>query len=937
MKSIRITAATQGNSTFLQTLIVLVVFMAPMIAHAQAVRTEATQVKTRTTLTLTNELIECAVVIDSNRIISEKLIGQAEWLKRNGSKSSPVETDADFKLEIMWTDWGGPKFFNNAENPVTLSKTDFTVALYEFKEEGKGEKELRIYLSGAGFPLLAVRSYRLGPNDFFVRQALAVADTANAGHFLQHVWPTDSRIHGKVQAVSHGGFGQPVALTLGGGGAFFGVEYPAAENVLQDDAGTSRVTCGHEVGEKIGKEWLESESVVLGLTPDADVKRWFMKYVDAIRIVPIRPYTLYNSWYDLRSAEYPKVPPANVMNETNVMRIIDLIRKNMIEKHNLQLDAFVLDDGWDVYESDWVLRRQQFPNGLKPIADELRKTGTGLGIWFGPTGGYSFRMKRVNWMKEHGYEVVGTTKNTAMLCLAGEHYSSLFRKRVVDFVANDSVGYFKWDGIQFSCSEPDHGHPIGIYSRRAVLKSLLQKCAAVHEKNPGVFLNITSGTWLSPWWVKYANQIWMQGSDYGYADVPSISPRDAAITYRDFVLYDDFKNRNWWFPIANLMTHGIIKGNLQMLGGKQEPLDKFTNEVLLYFARGVSMWELYISPDILNEGEWDALGNAMHWAKDRFPILSSTEMVGGDPTRRETYGYVHFNGSKGVIAARNPWIELGSLNIALTTATGIEAGASSLVLERVYPTHWIAPKLYRQGETVVLPLEGYEMAIYEMYPIGDADTPLLAGASYDAGSGRKGGGTLAVYAIGPDARLLNPEQFSVATPIAEVAARMGQAPRPVEEKSRVLARIGETSEMQTAFTLDASVREASLAILLTPADAASKKVGTTVLVSMDGRVDTARSEAAEDRSRWYTTTVVPGKHDGRIRIVPTDSGKTWAGTVLVWLICRQSQPGVDVSYSAKEEILRRPMPPLPMGPGMVTRNVRLGEVILSHDQVNPPR
>ena len=43
----------------------------------------------------------------------------------------------------------------------------------------------------------------------------------------------------------------------------------------------------------------------------------------------------------------------------------------MIEKNGITLDAFVLDDGWDVYKSDWVLRPGEFPHGLRPIADAL--------------------------------------------------------------------------------------------------------------------------------------------------------------------------------------------------------------------------------------------------------------------------------------------------------------------------------------------------------------------------------------------------------------------------------------------------------------------------------------------------------------------------------------------------------------------------------------
>ncbi len=152
-------------------------------------------------------------------------------------------------------------------------------------------------------------------------------------------------------------------------------------------------------------------------------------------------------------------------------------------------------------------------------------------------------------MRDHGYETVGD-----MLCVAGKNYSALLRERIGDFVGKDGVAYFKWDGIQFSCSEPNHGHPVDVYSRRAVLQSVAAMCLTARERNPNVFLNITSGTWMSPWWVQYANTIWMQGADYGFADVPSISMRDGAITYRDFVLYKDWKLKDLWFPIANLMT-----------------------------------------------------------------------------------------------------------------------------------------------------------------------------------------------------------------------------------------------------------------------------------------------------------------------------------------------------------------------------------------------
>ena len=619
-------------------------------------------------LTLENNQVKVSVKIEKGELLSDRLETVPMWSEKFGSlQIASIETDADFALDVMYTDWQAPEKANNADNPILLTKKDFNL-----DSTASAGDSLILFFKSKESTIDLQMTYRLEPNDFYFRRTIAVRDTAFGHHFLRWMWGREGSVNGFTSIVKAGDFGQPVAMLVKNGGAFFGLEYPTSENRFDSlRTGEGQIKCGQEFGQLIGNDWITGNPVVEAITPNSYVKDWFFKYVDAIRVVPLHPFTLYNSWYDLRSPEYPKVPKEHWMSEQSALGMVKLLRENMIEKHNIKLDAFVLDDGWDVYESDWQIRKEQWPNGFKPLAAELKKTNTTLGLWLGPTGGYSFRMRRLNWMKDHGYETVGKSRDNLMLCLAGKKYSELFEKRVTDFVADDGVGYFKWDGIQFSCSEPDHGHPIDIYSRRAVMESVIGKCNAVRKKDPDVFLNITSGTWLSPWWVQYANTIWMQGADYGFSDVPSISERDGAITYRDFILYDDFKNLDCWFPVQNLMTHGIIKGKLESTGSYDEPLDKFTDDALLYCARGVTMYELYISPDILSEGEWNTLSSSLTWAHDRFPILSTTYMIGGNPMKRETYGYVHFKGNKGIIAARNPFITKGKLDVDLSCGRGI--------------------------------------------------------------------------------------------------------------------------------------------------------------------------------------------------------------------------------------------------------------------------
>jgi len=624
-------------------------------------------------LGLGNEQVLLTVTIRDGVLVGDRLEGRPDWLAAHGSSSVAFETDGDFGLDLMYTGWRAPDRIHNADNPVLLSKDAFDVVGHEFGKGPEGGGSLNLLLRGREISLEVRIEYRLAPREFYVRRTLAVRDPEAGGHFLRWVKPVSARLTGASAVIKSGGFGTPVALQGQGGGAFLGLEYPAGTNGAEaGTAGAMRVEAGVEVGDRISEQWTTSEPVVWGLSPDAHVKRWFKRYLDDIRVAPLRPYVLYNTWYDVRSPEYTD-RDYDVMNKKNLQRIIDDFGQVMETHPDFQLDTFVLDDGWDVYASDWVLREEEFPGGLGPVGSALGKIDVDLGIWFGPTGGYSFRQKRIDWMSDHGYEVVGD-----QFCLAGERYHELLKSRTVEMVRDADVSYFKWDGIQFSCSEDDHGHPVGVYSRRAVLDALVDLCDAVRQEKPDIFLNITSGTWLSPWWLRYANTIWMQGRDYGYSDVPSISRRDAAITYRDVVLYENYGVNDFWFPIANLMTHGIIKGHLQKLGGEAEPLDKFTDNAVLYFARGVAMWELYVSPDLLSEGEWAAIVEGGAWARDRFDTLKSTEMIGGDPGQREAYGYAHFDGSRGVVAVRNPFIEPQRLDLSLDPALGVAAEAASL-------------------------------------------------------------------------------------------------------------------------------------------------------------------------------------------------------------------------------------------------------------------
>lgn len=935
-------------------------FLLPLSMLSQKVQSDYSSVGNQKIFTLSNDKVAEMIIIENDILKGDELIGNQDWLAKYHNSNHGVYTDGDFALQMMWTDWSAPGKEFNGDLQVSFSKKDYKYDHYNFQDNENDGKDLNLYFTPfdkTNTVQLRI-TYQLLPGKFYSKRKISLQDTLLQKNWLQAfvsrkgkisdissftgnsymIRQESSNSYAVVQSennsqeettkiIKKGEFGQPCAVDFKNGGVFFGIEYPTATNKVSQKGNGLELSCHELIGKVVRKDWVESDWVVEGLTPDHYVKDWFFNYLPDVRVAANRPYTLYNSWYDLRSPAFPNVEASHIMNEKNILNIIDLFKKNMIDKYGINLNAFVLDDGWDVYESDWKMRPETFPHGVKPIVDALKPLGTTLGIWFGPTGGYSYRMRRINWMKAHGYETVGSTPNDEMMDIAGPKYSSLFEKRTTD-LAKEGVGYFKWDGIQFSSSEPGSGHAVGYLSRRAAMESVIEKCKAVRAVNPNEYLNITSGTWLSPWWLKYANQIWMQGQDYGYADVPSVNEREAAITYKDFVLYDDFHNQDVWFPLSNMMTHGVIKGNLERLGGEDDPLDKFANDAVFYFGRGVSMYEMYISPDLLNPQEWEVLSKSLAWAKERFPVLNKTYMEGGDPTKGETYSFVHFKNDSGIIAARNPMMQPQSITVKLDPAKGMADSANSLVLERTYPTHWISPNLYAAGATITIPLQGYEAAIYEVYPLKDAKRPLLAGGEFEVTKSSNHDYGIHLLNNNGEVKFLNPAMIGsikIDNDVVNVDhLNVGSFNAP--EALKNLQNNFSKNKIKTSVTLNKDIVLARYIVFLKPDSSYNTKDFPAIALYVDGKkIDPTVQQQKGSWATYSYPVAVNGNHIFELKLSGNDKVKNWKGEANVWITTQQKQKGKQVEITTNETIEVPPMPPSPYASGALMQNIFLGK------------
>ncbi|MCL6525082.1 MAG: alpha-galactosidase [Thermoflavifilum sp.] len=926
-----------------------------LVIHLQAVYAQAVvlthwQHDDEQQFILTNDRLRQIIVLHKGILIQDILQPITA-----GDQAGGIMTDANFQLQLMWTGWRAPGQYFNGDLHVMFTAQDFRFDHADTQAISADGKAWQLYFKGSSpeNPLLLRITYSLLPGKNYVRRQIAICDTTGQDHWLEAVasregtmqpWQgeaiqeagvrIESSMHVRatpwqpstqrpaVRLIKKGEFGQPAAADFKQvGGVFMGIEYPAAVNeftLIHDQQ--LQIHCQEWVGTTIGEQWTITHPVVEGLVPDHHVHLAFDAYLRDIQVAPDTPYLLYNSWYDLRSPAFTDVSPDHVMNEKNILRIIDQFNQNMVKPYGIHLNAFVLDDGWDDYASDWQLRRSTFPHGLMPIINALKPLHTRLGMWIGPTGGYSFRMQRINWMRAHGYETVGHGDHI-MMDIAGPHYFGLLQKRLTDF-ARMGISYFKWDGLQFSSSEPDNHHPVGYFSEITALDHVIQLADTVRKINPEMYINITSGTWMSPWWLLCANQIWMQGADYGYATLPSFTDRDAAMTYKDMVLYDDFQRHDVWFPMSHVMTHGIIKAKLASVGATDDPLPTFANDVMLYFGRGVTMYEWYISPDMLQPDEWRILSQGLQWAKAHAHLLRLTYMIGGDPARGEAYGYVHFAGDSGIIVVRNPQMQPQTIRVKLDPAHGLQPEAKSLVVEQTYPRYWISGDLYSAGATLTLDLQGFETAIYAIYPLNRAHRPLLANAVFTRTPLDVHREEWHILDTTGALRWLNPEwvqQVSAQQPLSNIFDLHPSVHVPVLANGSSL-RVKDSS-VDLQFNLPSTTPTAQCIFFFISDSTYFTQELPHFTLQVDGR--SVKPIIQQSPGQWAALSCrldQPGHHEIVVQ-ASTPGAESWRGEVTAWLTGQVQVSPVNYTIQCRTEIQHTPVSPSPYPANTVYRQL----------------
>lgn len=666
--------------------------------------------------TIGNRHMERVLSTGSGRLTTARIIN-----KRAGTTALPTQCD-EFRLRVS-------QGTDKPDTDIWLTTADFSVQeLKAYAPPGTaGGKGVVATLFNAEHKISVTVNYELAPDDFYMHKFLKI--TSEKPVTIERIdvealcLPDAEQPYQLKCIYAQGkwspGLGQPLYTTKSG--TFWGMEFPAADNVVEG----CRMSCGYLWGRTLKPgEGHISHKAVCGVSDDpAFNQECFFDYINRIRVRPLRLQVQYNSWFDFG---------AGVDSKKFSDTVAFIHNKLVKERGGKPLRTYVIDDGWqDTGEGvTWTDRawkvNAKFDPSFKGSFEAVRDAGSTLGLWLSPgcNFGASAMVPR--------YRAAGFEALDNYMSLAGPKYMDLLEKRMVE-LTKSGVTYFKLDGLfghLFTRDFELHGAPYGLpempqlgldgigtsdkrlndarydelktYYLVAGTERLIEIFASMTEANPDVYIVISNGAWLSPWWLMHIDSCWMimAGDAAGGAD------RTGELVYRDGVYHEIVKKENTQFPICAIFNHEPKKTSTG------ESKETFRNYLYMNMSRGTGFIELYLKTALLQDRDWDVLAEGIQWAHAIFPTFHRARMHGGNPRDKEVYGYTAWIQDQGYISIHNQSDEEREYTFTLDRAFGLIQDSGKFYLSSPIEDSLKGLKSrYSYGDTIRLKLRPKEIRI----------------------------------------------------------------------------------------------------------------------------------------------------------------------------------------------------------------------------------
>jgi hypothetical protein len=670
-------------------------------------------------IVLENEVIVCTwTVVDGhlkpNRI-TNKLTGRAVDLSRAEC------------FQIVLADSPLPDHQTMAASDLTVMVKPELAAIRPSDTSPKlaeqsGGQSLGVELKSDDGNLKAQWQAILRDGSNYLRQHVRLTTTSKPEEIIElllwDVTVPDAQVAGAVE-------GSPVTA----GNMFFACEHPMSwSRVLQpapDIEQPKRLQCGYPLQATLAPGESLAQNSIVGVVPPGQLRRGFLYYLERERAHPYRPFLHYNNGSEI-GCEYWQRKGHGKPNEADRFRQdqqriwldnIGAFGRELVTGRGVVMDSFVHDFEWDDETAVWQFHRG-YPDGFKPAQRAAQQFGAEVGVWLSPWGGYPGKPARIESGHRQGFET--TDKG---LSLAGPRYYWRVHAACTGMIRKYGVNYFKFDGFGAGNNQAGPGR----YA--SDVEGLLRLIAELRGLDPDVFVNPSTGSWPSPFWLLWADSIWRQGSDTNIAGKGS--QRQQWITYRDGEVYRGILARAPLYPINSLMIHGIYINHLPLFGNPYDPNVKkptydpadIVAEIRSFFGTGTNLQELYVAPDLMTPETWDALAEAASWSRENSDVLVDTHWVGGDPAAGKVYGWASWSKRKGILVLRNPDDKAARISLDPEMVFELPEGAAR---QYELKSPWKedadkAPLPVTAGRTHTFELQPFEVLCFEAMPVRQAN------------------------------------------------------------------------------------------------------------------------------------------------------------------------------------------------------------------------
>ncbi len=590
-------------------------------------------------------------------------------------------------------------------SPVTTSRgSDLLVAEWTLVEQ---QPDKLIFAQAATATEAEFRRVYSFAADADVLRIETWVRSAAEENMLEQVGLLDVRVGGEAFVATGDA---PVSFPLFGRSLFVGIEHTSGGCIPTGDMASLWQT-PHV---KVSGEWQFLAASVVGWAPvptcnlvagSGRMRSAFLRYLDTISVKPVNLELNTNTWWTLG-------PP---FTEEDVLWHIEELRKGFTERTGMFFDSYAMDLGWSDPKSVWRADPARFPHEFQTINERLAALGCRLGLWVSPGSFYPEGMD-TRWLESEGYEMtpwglsgyLGRSDKVSCFALGGR-YQQAFKASILDYASRYGLGHVKLDFMAQTCNVPSHGHAIGPDSFSAINAGLADVIDGLRAVNPAMALEpLCASAPPSPWWAtKTPFVLGPAGTDVPFGQVPCPDWMESLITGRD-IAYRAERDL-WLLPSQALETFDIV---VQCPGN-------FENLAVMAIGRGRWFVSTYFNPGLMTPERWDFFGALIRWARANRGYLKNALTIGGNPERREAYGYLFHNEGKDIYCLRNPWIEGRAIKLPVCN----EASAAR-DLRMIYPRRETLARLQPGEEGPLLTLAPYETVMLETVPVNDLNPPL---------------------------------------------------------------------------------------------------------------------------------------------------------------------------------------------------------------------